>query len=404
MAAFGAYFCMYAFRKPFTAATSSSYGDASLWGVDYKALIITTQVIGYLLSKVIGIRVVSALSPERRALSILGLLGAAECSLVLLGAVPIPWNFPVMFFNGMSLGMVFGLVLGFLEGRTVSEALIAGLCASFILADGVMKTVGTSLLNAGVSAVWMPAAGGALFAPFAILFVWMLGRVRPPTLADEAHRAARPPMTPSERRAFLARFGLGIGCLVAVYVVTTILRSVRSDFAPEIWKGLGYDGAAALFTKSEIWVAVGATTAVGLAFLIKDNRRAFFAGIGLSVLGFALVGGAAWGFGHGVISGFALMVLAGLGLYLPYVATHAILFERVIAHDAATGEPELPHVRGRRGGVRRLCDPDPLEIPPPEGRRHGEPLFDPLSRVGRPVAAVPARSGAVLQRVAHSSR
>jgi Family of unknown function (DUF5690) len=36
--------------------------------------------------------------------------------------------------------MVFGLILGFLEGRRHTEALTAGLCASFILADGTSKS------------------------------------------------------------------------------------------------------------------------------------------------------------------------------------------------------------------------------------------------------------------------
>ena len=65
--------------------------------------------------------------------------------------------------NGLPLGMVFGLVLGFLEGRRHTEALTAGLCASFIVADGVDKSVGAYLLEAGVSEYWMPFAAGLLF-------------------------------------------------------------------------------------------------------------------------------------------------------------------------------------------------------------------------------------------------
>ena len=43
--------------------------------------------------------------------------------------------------------MVFGLVLGFLEGRQTTELLAAGLCASFILADGIMKSVGQNFID-----------------------------------------------------------------------------------------------------------------------------------------------------------------------------------------------------------------------------------------------------------------
>lgn len=44
VAAFGAYFCMYAFRKPFTAA---SFED--------KAILVIAQLIGYTLAKGVGI-------------------------------------------------------------------------------------------------------------------------------------------------------------------------------------------------------------------------------------------------------------------------------------------------------------------------------------------------------------
>jgi len=37
-AAFGTYFCMYAFRKPFTA---SSYADSPFGGIDFKTLLVT---------------------------------------------------------------------------------------------------------------------------------------------------------------------------------------------------------------------------------------------------------------------------------------------------------------------------------------------------------------------------
>ncbi|MEM9658101.1 MAG: DUF5690 family protein, partial [Planctomycetota bacterium] len=61
-AAFGAYFCMYAFRKPFTAA---SFHGTQAWGFDFKTVVVSTQVVGYMLSKFIGIRVISE-TPRRQ--------------------------------------------------------------------------------------------------------------------------------------------------------------------------------------------------------------------------------------------------------------------------------------------------------------------------------------------------
>ena len=129
----------------------------------------------------------------RRAVTLLLLIGLAEAALLLFAIVPAPYNFVCLFFNGLPLGMVFGLVLGFLEGRRVTEALNAGLCASFILADGVTKSVGAYLLAWGVGQFWMPFAAGLLFVPPLALGVWMLTRIPPPDAADVAQeRVAQP--------------------------------------------------------------------------------------------------------------------------------------------------------------------------------------------------------------------
>src|SRR5688572_4536248 len=95
VAAFGTYFCMYAFRKPFTAGT---YADVVLWGVGYKTVLVVAQVLGYTVSKFVGIKVVSEVSPRRRAVLLLGLIAAAELALVLFGLTPPPFNFVWLFF------------------------------------------------------------------------------------------------------------------------------------------------------------------------------------------------------------------------------------------------------------------------------------------------------------------
>ena len=61
--AFATYFCMYAFRKPFAAAT---YGGPGWLGLDLKTLFVISQVLGYTVSKYIGIKWVSEISRKRR--------------------------------------------------------------------------------------------------------------------------------------------------------------------------------------------------------------------------------------------------------------------------------------------------------------------------------------------------
>ncbi|MAZ65185.1 MAG: hypothetical protein CMG51_02520, partial [Candidatus Marinimicrobia bacterium] len=58
MAAFSTYFCMYAFRKPFSAASYEGLQFLNT-SFDLKTVLVTSQIIGYALSKMIGIKVVS---------------------------------------------------------------------------------------------------------------------------------------------------------------------------------------------------------------------------------------------------------------------------------------------------------------------------------------------------------
>ena len=139
LAAFGAYTAMYAFRKPFSAAT---FSGQEIGGISLKVLFVVAQLVGYTLSKFLGIKIVSEAGAGRRIALIAGLIGLAFLPLVLLPQVP-PWAQVVcLFVNGLPLGMIWGLIFGFLEGRRVTEFLGLGMSVSFIFASGWTKSVG----------------------------------------------------------------------------------------------------------------------------------------------------------------------------------------------------------------------------------------------------------------------
>ena len=79
LAAFGTYFCMYAFRKPFTAA---QFTDVTVYGLTFKSVLVTSQVIGYSISKFIGIKVISEMKASRRAQTLLGLIGNYDVTFI----------------------------------------------------------------------------------------------------------------------------------------------------------------------------------------------------------------------------------------------------------------------------------------------------------------------------------
>lgn len=333
IAAFGTYACMYGFRKPFTAGTYTHEGFA----VGFKTWLVLAQVLGYTISKFIGIKVIAEMAPSRRAVTLLGLVGFAEVALLLFGLIPSPYNIACLFLNGLPLGMVFGLVLGFLEGRKMTEAFTSGLCASFIFADGFTKSVGKALLDAGVSDRWMPACAGLIFLLPLAGFVWMLRRIPAPNAEDVAARSERAPMNRAERWAMFWRYAPGLTTITLAYLLVTVLRSIRADFAPEIWAGLGAQVDAGLFTRSETWVAVGVLLVNGLVVLVRDNRKAFFLALSIALAGLSLIGVALIAHKAGALSPFAFMVLVGFGLYLPYVGVQTTIFERLIAMTRERG-------------------------------------------------------------------
>jgi hypothetical protein len=337
LAGFSAYFAMYAFRKPFSAAT---FAVVPGWTfvLDYKIALVIAQVIGYALAKVIGIKVVSELEPANRAAAIVVLILLSWVALILFALVPAPWNVAAMFLNGLSLGMIWGLVFGFMEGRRTSEVLGAVLCSSFIVSSGAVKSVGKlAMTHWHVSPFWMPAVAGALFLPLLLVSVVVLSALPPPNALDEAARVRRAPMDGAARSSFLADYGIGIGLLIAAYVLATALRDFRDNFAAELWSGLGYGDAAGIFTASELPVAVIALAVLALIMVVRDNARALLVIHAVIIAGLALLGGSTLAFQAGWLNPIVWMILSGAGLYMAYTPFNAMLFDRLIAVSGRIG-------------------------------------------------------------------
>jgi hypothetical protein len=337
LAGFCAYFSMYAFRKPFAAAT---FGDVEGWSfaVDYKIALVVAQVAGYAISKLIGVKVISEIAPAQRGAAILGLIGVSWLALLAFAVVPAPWNIVALFLNGLPLGMIWGLVFGFMEGRRTSEVLGAILCASFILSSGVVKSVGKWLMvDLDVSPFWMPAATGAIFLPLLAVSVWALTQLPPPSTADEAARVRRQPMDLAQRRAFLAAYAPGLVLLVLAYVLLTALRDFRDNFAAEIWAALGFGEASGVFTASELPVAVVSLVVMGAVMLVRDNLRALMVTHGVILVGFLGLGAATLAFQAHLLSPLVWMILTGAGLYMAYTPFNAMLFDRMIAFSGRVG-------------------------------------------------------------------
>lgn len=338
---FGTYFCMYAFRKPFAAA---QYEAASpiLDTIDFKIALIIAQVFGYALSKFIGIKVISELRKNSRLIMLLGLILFSELALIGFGfSKDTLWSLLFLFLNGLPLGMIWGIVFSYLEGRRSTEILGAALCASFILSSGVVKSIGSWIMVSwNITEYWMPATTGVLFLPLMFLLSYLLNRLPPPSMADEALRTKRKPMSRQERIHFFFTLAPGLMALILCYFFVTAYRDFRDNFASELWTALGYGGIPEMFTLSEIPIAVIILGMLGGTMLIRDNRKAFLFYLILIISGCLIIIGATWLFQTGNLQGHLWMILVGTGLYLAYVPFNAILFDRLIAafkHVATAG-------------------------------------------------------------------
>ena len=323
------YMSMYAFRKPLSAAT---FEGLTYWGMDYKIIALISQVIGYTCSKFLGIRIVSSMKPGQRIRYILGLVGAAWIALFFFAWTPQPYNVLLLVINGLPLGMIFGIVISFLEGRRNTELLGAGLCISFITASGIVKSVGQFLIvHLGVSDFWMPFLTGLVFVPLLLLGVWLLGKIPPPTEEDKALRSERTPMTKVERRKFIHDFSVGVVLAVLTYATLTVYRDLRDNFAVELWAQMGYEGNSGILAYTEICIALLVLFFIANMIRGINNRKAFYGNIGFFIGSGLLLFFSTWAFSEGRLSPVWWMILSGFGLYLCYACFHTMFFERWIA-------------------------------------------------------------------------
>jgi hypothetical protein len=174
-----------------------------------------------------------------------------------------------------------------------------------------------------------------VFVPLLLVSVLALSRIPPPDAADEAARVRRGPMDGPTRAAFLRTYGPGVTLLVVAYVLFTAVRDLRDNFAAEIWTALGFGETAAIFTASELPVAVIALGSLAAIMMVRDNLRALLVIHGIVMLGAGLLGGATLAFQFDLISPVVWMILSGAGLYMAYTPFNAMLFDRMIA---ATGQ------------------------------------------------------------------
>lgn len=333
--AFLTYSSMYAFRKPFAAAT---FEGEDIFGLDLKVWLILAQTFGYMASKFYGVKMISELKAEKRAFLILFLIGISWMGLLGFALLPAPYNVISFLVNGFPLGLIWGLVFHYLEGRRYTEMMGSMLAVSFVFSSGLVKTLGRFLMDQWqISEYWMPFLTGGIFMPILFLSVLLLNQTPPPDQTDLDLRSIRTPMTRSERKAFFKSFQSGIIVLVLVYMVLTALRDIRDNFAVEIWEALYITVSPQLLTQTEIPITLSLLIMMGLLVLVKNNKKALFLYHWIIIAGLFLALSATTLLQIGLISPFIWVVLTGTGIYMGYIPFNCLLFDRLIAAFKSAG-------------------------------------------------------------------
>jgi hypothetical protein len=337
---------MYAFRKPFN---NGLYEGMTLLGVGYKSVLIISQVCGYMISKFWGIKIISELKSVTRIKLIVGLIMVAELALLFFGLVPFPFNFIFLFFNGLPLGMVYGVVFSFLEGRRFTEMIAMGLSVSIIVASGVLKTVylEVHLFFPWISEFWMPFAIGFIFFPMFGLFVWMLSVIPDPTEEDLKMRCERQPMTNDDKRSVLKVFGFPILCFVICYSLLGTARDFRDNFTIEIWNEIESGWESSILSQTEFISGFIILLIIGSTSIFKSNLLGFRYVNLVVLLGLIISGLTTLLFQYGIVNGYHWMLLVGVGMFLSYTAIQTVLFDRMIA---------LYQIKANAGFFVYICD------------------------------------------------
>jgi hypothetical protein len=126
-------------------------------------------------------------------------------------------------------------------------------------------------------------------------------------------------------------FSFGLVSFIFIYILLSLFRDIRDNFAADIWLELGYGNSAGIFTSTELPIAVSVLILIASMIYINNNKLAFQISQLIILAGFILCGISTFLFMQQLISGYVWIVLVGLGLYMGYIPFNCILFDRMIA-------------------------------------------------------------------------
>ena len=326
-AALLSYSLVYALRKPFTAA---AFEGLEAFGMDYKVVATITQILGYLIAKFIGIKLISELKKEHRLRFIIISVIVAEASLILFATLPTPYNVFAMFFNGLSLGCMWGVIFSFIEGRRTTDILASLLGISIVISSGVAKSLGLfTMQTLHISEFWMPAFIGAFALPLLATLGYIMNRLPQPTAEDIATKSQRVPLNGQQRRALFINFMPVLILLLVANLMLVILRDIKEDFLVNIIDMKGH--SSWLFAQVDSIVTLIILALFGVMGFIKSNIKVLVILLSMVVAGTATLSFVSFNYDALQLNTITWLFIQSLSLYIVYLCFQSIFFDRFIA-------------------------------------------------------------------------
>lgn len=326
-AALLSYSLVYALRKPYTVA---SFEGWDFWGIDYKVAVTTIQILGYLVAKFFGIKLISELKREKRFRFFVSSAVLAEFALLLFGLLEAPYNALAMFLNGLSLGCMWGIIFSFIEGRKITDMLASLLGVSMVFSSGLAKSFGLYVINdLGIAPFWMPALIGIVALPLLIFMGYMLKCLPHPTDEDIQLRNERVVLDHKGRMALFRKYAPILSLLFIGNFLLLVLRDIKEDFLVNILDMKGQ--SSWLFAQVDTVVTLIILGIFGLFIFFRSNIKALMCLMMLVVTGCLTMTYVSANYETLNLSPVAWLFVQSLSLYIAYLTFQTIFFDRFIA-------------------------------------------------------------------------
>lgn len=326
-AALLSYSLVYALRKPYTAA---SFEGLTFMGSDYKVAVTTIQILGYVIAKFFGIKIISELKKENRFRFFVGSAILAELALVGFGLLEAPYNVAAMFVNGLSLGCMWGVIFSFIEGRKVTDILASLLGVSMVFSSGVAKSFGLFAMNEmQIDQFWMPAVIGGFALPLLVFMGYMLKRLPQPTAEDIALRNERVVLDGKGRVALFRKYAPILTLLFIGNFMLLVLRDIKEDFLVNILDMSNQ--SSKLFARIDTIVTLIILGIFALFAFFRSNIRALLWLMTLVIAGCLTMTYVSFHYETLDLKPVTWLFIQSLSLYIAYLTFQTIFFDRFIA-------------------------------------------------------------------------